>query len=910
MTKTNPDNRIQENYDEKFNGVKDNYDSSTAGLSPEDLEKLENYANTGDEEKRGGDKASDIEKARQKEESGGWANNYTGGKQQSTGTFKSAVKKKGPIGLIMALLGIGGVSLISIPSLLPMQLRSAAENFYGNVSRSTTYHYKQTLRYRIGNTAACNSNPTGIRCKMATVNDKTLKKYNENGFKTETKQVGDRHVITSVTFPDGTTVTDGDAFVRHMDSSVDARGKVFGVFNPRSGPYSGRSFSQKVLNKFGLSKAAVKLSSKDREAMARSFNREVGGPQTDEDADNHRRQIESDAKAKVSDTAGKATNVVGLGCTVYNTTRLTLAMVKFKNGVKYAAFGWLFLKLADQIRAGDADEGTIAAAATVLTAVAASGENKGKTAMDSAGVKAMMYGDRAGLSNKAQSILLSGNPALIKLDNTLADIKDMFGGKSMHSICKATEDPAVGALLTAAMCAGGGATGGSILPGLGTAIGGAAGGIACTAINLALSIVGGIVAGEILERIMPIIIDYLSGKPLNFDLPPEDAGNAITIGAGIILGSAGLAKGMKLGTKDEVNNFHKVAYQADKEYIEVARNEAKDTPFDITNQYSFMGQLASNINLTGGNALTASFAAMSSILTNAQPAFASSVVGAADMPSPVKSTTLTKCADPELAAQNIACDIAGQPQTVQSLEEMSRPQKENLDYMIENDYVNEEGAPNEDKDYAKFLKYCTTESETLPGTSDLSISDDDFDWPDKRCSENNEMMSNFRTYTSRVGQLEDEDTQYEGGGGGGAQQDGGGAAEGEDIAGDDYKSECKDYTTCTRQCVDFVLFRLMKHGVLKNRVALGNGKDVVGTLGRMGYKVNTTPAVHAVMSTPVTSTPQWGHTAMVSKVNADGSFVVEEYNFASPLKYGTRTIPASDIKAKKITFAHTEVDYK
>lgn len=133
---------------------------------------------------------------------------------------------------------------------------------------------------------------------------------------------------------------------------------------------------------------------------------------------------------------------------------------------------------------------------------------------------------------------------------------------------------------------------------------------------------------------------------------------------------------------------------------------------------------------------------------------------------------------------------------------------------------------------------------------------------------------------------------------------------GENVQGDDYKNNCAKYASCTKQCVDFVLYRLKKHGVDLTTNAIGNGKDVVRNLGNMEYKVNRTPAVNSVLSTSQTSTPQWGHTAMVSKVNADGSIVVEEYNYNNTLAYGTRTISAAEIRTKNITFAHTEVAYK
>jgi surface antigen len=135
-------------------------------------------------------------------------------------------------------------------------------------------------------------------------------------------------------------------------------------------------------------------------------------------------------------------------------------------------------------------------------------------------------------------------------------------------------------------------------------------------------------------------------------------------------------------------------------------------------------------------------------------------------------------------------------------------------------------------------------------------------------------------------------------------------ATGSSIDGDDYKIDSTKYAYGSKQCVDFVLYRLVKHGVLPGITPLGNGRYVVGKLGTLGFKVDTTPAVHSVMSTQFTSNQTLGHTAMVSAVNADGSIVVEEYNFTRTLQYDTRVISASEIKNKQMTFAHTETKYQ
>ncbi len=140
-----------------------------------------------------------------------------------------------------------------------------------------------------------------------------------------------------------------------------------------------------------------------------------------------------------------------------------------------------------------------------------------------------------------------------------------------------------------------------------------------------------------------------------------------------------------------------------------------------------------------------------------------------------------------------------------------------------------------------------------------------------------------------------------------------GGAIGSNIAGDDYSRECTKYLSsddCTEQCVAFVKFRLVKHGVIKP-MSLGNGKDVVRTLGRvLGVTVNKTPAVNAVFSTSATSQPDVGHTGMVSAVHKDGSITVEEYNFTNPLHYGTRKLSKAEYTSKGYTFAHTETKYK
>jgi len=109
-------------------------------------------------------------------------------------------------------------------------------------------------------------------------------------------------------------------------------------------------------------------------------------------------------------------------------------------------------------------------------------------------------------------------------------------------------------------------------------------------------------------------------------------------------------------------------------------------------------------------------------------------------------------------------------------------------------------------------------------------------------------------------------------------------------------------------CVDYVEYILKRHSSKYHGGTLGNGKDVANSLGKYGYTVNHTPAVHAVVSFGTAyADPTYGHTAIVAQVNKDGSIVVEEANWANPNAYGTHTVKASEVS--KLTYAHTEVGW-
>lgn len=135
--------------------------------------------------------------------------------------------------------------------------------------------------------------------------------------------------------------------------------------------------------------------------------------------------------------------------------------------------------------------------------------------------------------------------------------------------------------------------------------------------------------------------------------------------------------------------------------------------------------------------------------------------------------------------------------------------------------------------------------------------------------------------------------------------------------GDDYKTECGTYLKngyyCpglrfAYQCTAFVNFRLAKHGVIEpSDIVGGSGSKIVSSLAAKGFRTGKTPQVNAVFSTSRGGGGN-GHTGMVSKVNTDGSIVVEEYNYSNKNAYGTRTLQKGSYN--DFTFAYVGEKYK
>lgn len=199
--------------------------------------------------------------------------------------------------------------------------------------------------------------------------------------------------------------------------------------------------------------------------------------------------------------------------------------------------------------------------------------HKGKDALDATAVKASMYGGGATLDMRESEASLGGGMGSVMAGY----IKAIFGSLAPgERQCAFWTNPIVqggGLVLSVATLV---LTGGSSA---------AVQGAKAVGVTAATMLVMHILTSRITEMI--------EGNTVSSDSYGVDAGNAIFSGTAAFNGSTASARGMTpLSTMDEIKENNRVAHEEQQRHTEVARLEAAGTPFDIHNQYSFLGSMA------------------------------------------------------------------------------------------------------------------------------------------------------------------------------------------------------------------------------------------------------------------------------------------------------------------------------
>jgi hypothetical protein len=546
------------------------------------------------------------------------------------------------------------------------------------------------------------------------------------------------------------------------------------------------------------------------EERKKQFDEHSGGQS---DADNHSTKKQNEEKQKVEDevtskadelnnkegagfNASGAATAVQVACGAYNFSRVAVATVKAVQIAKLIGFGFMFLQAADQIKdKGSIDPATVSMLAGMLTSYIPD-KNSPKfnlNATDSQGYRIAAHGDKSGLKDFAKNYMVGGNGAVAGISSTLSQIQQIAGlgnaktGKgAIRTACKFANGP-VAQALAAAVCLSG-----NIISA-----------VMCAVAQLAKQEA----YNQVIQRlVMPKLLDaavaFMDTMNLGSGLKGVDAGNALAVGAGLMLGTTATEYGSRpaKNTK-ETQSFVAYTNPYEQDYEQVARYEARDTPFDYTNQYSFLGSIVQSINIQNNNT-TPVFAGIANVLNLLPTSFA--IVGAGghasalyNQPSLVQDERFN-CPDQDLINIDINnadkfCQIrAILPTSTGEMQKLEDQAQDNnnyvsdvIDWMQASQTKNEAGdgtmddttgcddkckkdseKPSIDQDgkvipdsqYEKYIKYCTkrtlVDDGGTPdywGTSSQGVeegSDRDQAWyTGEQCGHDSKMLQMFRAYT-------------------------------------------------------------------------------------------------------------------------------------------------------------------
>lgn len=738
--------REREKNNDAFDDITSNYDKTA-----DDSQENENVS-----------KAKNIDSTKAAEENPMNSKVTEGGRKQPI-DFKALVRKKGPIAGIIALLGGGGILLtgFSAPMMLLMQITDVFTNNFNDVHTSITTRTNANIAHKISNArnsfSETSDGKCGIRCKHTTMSDATVRNLEARGFKVtpgEADAKFNRRIVQTLTFPDGTTVNNGNEFKRALRDPVKA--VAFNrVFNSKTAFFLNTKFGSMIKSKLGINKA-YKLAGESKEKFNESFRRALNLPPIDINAPTLSPEERVRANPRLAGTfavAGRlgtrVANPLGGACLAHNINKGIGASLKVAKYSAYAAFAMTFLNAAHKLKAADGGGIDPLVVSELGDRITYTDQNKtnpdgspneayGLSATDSYGYQAAAYGYSGTAPTYAKTDSMESSGVVGKL----SEISFLITGTAVaRTIAQGACSTLGGDLGTLLQCA-------PTAPGLITYIG-------CVAAQLLTGAAVGLAINAALPGIIEAIVNA-NLKSLDETTKGPELGSALYPGTAAILGGHASSYGMKAGTKDEIKNYIALGSEVRERDIAIAKVEAKDDQFNISNQYSFLGSMARNVNLASftNTNLTTSAGLLSSIIPRSLAAVTTNAQAGTYMP--VAENKANQYGNPDCAALNsigVAGDAYCMPAYTKSIDELNADITGNIDFMIEGKYINADtGAPNdspEGKTFQKFLDHCVHRVEALGETSKGIEEGDpgDYEWfIGAKCNEDTPMLNNFRIY--------------------------------------------------------------------------------------------------------------------------------------------------------------------
>lgn len=747
-----------------------------------DIEKREKEG-TFDSSSKNHNNSADLEKS--EEQSANGLYNPTGGNENGPREKFDKIaflKRKGPVaGIIVTLVAvISGLIGLAGPSLIIVHFSETLVKSLYDAGPALNQRSIRLMALKANSVkngfAESTEGKCGIRCKFGTINESMLRNLRAKGFTVDTgdKKFGGRYVIKSMVFPGDTKIlTSGSDFSDALKDPSKAY-QFRRVFNSKTAFFLNSKFGSFLKTTFGLDKLA-KVTGKTKEAAKASFRKAMGLPEAKTPTPTTRAELNEKARTgrfknvfTATDILGskaysKSTNIIGGACLAFNSGKRVSYAIKAAKMAAFASIAFAIMNMASQIKAGaNPDSAAVEVVADALaqpdmrkTITDIDGNTKpnpyyGKTSTDSLGYQ--IDSDSNNSSNLSEEDQKYAIAPVSAIGSAISDVTSVLltGGVTTllaaKAICKTANDPVLATLSTC---------GEQIVAALATA----AETVGVGAVASALWCVGKVVATVItLGTIINIAIDTItknivSSEPIDLD---EDTvgppiGNASHSGGASVLGGASAIYGLHAGTKEQIKEYALNSYSINANDDAIARYEAKNKPFDIYDQYSFLGSFARNIGLSSmlNSSVSSSVNKIASLLPKSLSILSTSVGAlSAEEVANKKASLYGNCSDPALSSVGVVGDAFCNPSYVMTSKELGMETNDVLDYMTGHGYIDKDtGEATPGSPYEKYLDNCANRVDPL-GETASTIEEDDYEWKvGLLCSVESTEMENFHVYT-------------------------------------------------------------------------------------------------------------------------------------------------------------------
>lgn len=718
----------------------------------------------------------DFEKIIKDEEAAsGWKTTVNPGssKQKITGKA-SLLKKKGPMALIVGILlgGGAGLTFLLSPGLGIVQFKEIlAKDLNDQLAAMDIrqYHvFKAKLKTMKSTFGIC-SGPVNIRCKFSSMSGTQIKKFQDASFdiKCEGGQpcktgLFSRNKIESITFPDdGEKLTDPGKFIDKARSSAVHASALNKAYNPKFAGLTDH-IATKFFDSKGLSKKPIftdgdeeKNRERLRETVKNGANEIRPSAEASDKADSSLKDASSGANEldgkfseavdNVSKTGVKATTgalsgaAKGIGilgvadsvCSVYRTGVAIETGAKQIRALQLARYAISFLSVADAIKAGKATPEQVEFAGNTFTSTDTNKEMTnpdgskspnpfyGKNAFDSPGYKVAAYNEAPRLTARSQQYTVGGTGGVLTALSGVNGAIASLGGKTPREACRVIQNP---------------------LTRVGSFVVGIAVGAVTFGGSLGASMAGSAAIGVTLAIAENMLVDILAGTVTDDSTKGIEAGDAMFVGTAAILGGVAQARGLSPLKKNGIKNYTVARNESENRIAAVEKYDAQSTPFDINNEYTFVGSLARNVS-----SITSSSHSILSGIGSAlsQPLASMKVSALADTYNPER---YERCDDQTYESMELAPDVFCNLRYGLTDSELAMETDVVLDYMINNGYIDDAGNAvdrPDGVDLKDYINYCTNRQDPIGSSSD----EDADDMKEGRiCFDQDPKYQNFRVY--------------------------------------------------------------------------------------------------------------------------------------------------------------------